>query len=93
MCCLHRSPFPTGPAALTDEQCIECAARGLLRGVGRPAQALFRTGDFGPNRSQVAVPDALEDGPRRVTALTAYTGGGRPPWSARRPTGAWPRHP
>jgi DNA-binding MarR family transcriptional regulator len=58
----------------SDGQRIECAARGLLRGIGQLAQALFRTGGFGLTRSQVAVLDALEDGPRRVTALAACTG-------------------
>ncbi|WP_406151074.1 MarR family winged helix-turn-helix transcriptional regulator [Streptomyces sp. NBC_01012] len=72
---MHQSPSPAGP---TDEQRIEAAARGLLRGIGRLSQTLFRTGDFGLSRSQVAVLDALEDGPRRVTALAAYTGMAQP---------------
>ncbi|WP_405659661.1 MarR family transcriptional regulator [Streptomyces sp. NBC_01166] len=72
---MHQS---SSPAGLTDEQRIESAARGLLRGIGRLSQTLFRTGDFGLSRSQVAVLDALEDGPRRVTALAAYTGMSQP---------------
>jgi DNA-binding MarR family transcriptional regulator len=68
---MHLSASPAGP---TDEQRIECAARGLLRGIGRLAQALFRAGEFGLTRSQAAVLAALEDGPRRVTALAAHTG-------------------
>ncbi|MEV7403053.1 MarR family transcriptional regulator [Streptomyces sp. NPDC091267] len=72
---MHQS---SSPAAPTDEQRIECAARGLLRGIGRLSQTLFRTGDFGLTRSQAAVLDALEDGPRRVTALAAYTGMAQP---------------
>lgn len=63
---------------LTDEQRIEGAARGLLRGIGRLSQTLFRTADFGLTRSQAAVLDALEDAPRRVTALAAYTGMAQP---------------
>ncbi|MEU0744354.1 MarR family transcriptional regulator [Streptomyces sp. NPDC006134] len=72
---MHLSLPPDGP---TDEQRIESAARGLLRGIGRLAQTLFRAGDFGLTRSQAAVLDALEDGPRRVTALAAYTGMAQP---------------
>ncbi|MDQ0797819.1 MarR family winged helix-turn-helix transcriptional regulator [Streptomyces sp. B1I3] len=72
---MHQSASLAGP---TDEQRIECAARGLLRGIGRLAQTLFRSGDFGLTRSQVAVLDALEDGPCRVTALAAYTGTAQP---------------
>ncbi|MFC8228590.1 MarR family winged helix-turn-helix transcriptional regulator [Streptomyces sp. NPDC057287] len=72
---MHQSSSPVGP---TDEQRIESAARGLLRGIGRLSQTLFRTGDFGLGRSQVAVLDALEDGPRRVTALAAHTGMAQP---------------
>lgn len=72
---MHQSSSLPGP---TDEQRIESAARGLLRGIGRLAQTLFRTGDFGLTRSQAAVLDALEDGPRRVTALAAYTGMAQP---------------
>lgn len=72
---MHQSSSPPG---LTDEQRIESAARGLLRGIGRLAQTLFRTGDFGLTRSQAAVLDALEDAPRRVTALAAYTGMAQP---------------
>ncbi|WP_320783386.1 MarR family winged helix-turn-helix transcriptional regulator [Streptomyces sp. CRN 30] len=68
---MHQSSSPAVP---TDEQRIESAARGLLRGIGRLSQALFRAGDLALTRSQVAVLDALEDGPRRVTALAAYTG-------------------
>ncbi|MFJ6850919.1 MarR family winged helix-turn-helix transcriptional regulator [Streptomyces sp. NPDC091271] len=72
---MHQSSPLAGP---TDEQRIESAARGLLRGIGRLSQTLFRTGDFGLSRSQVAVLDALEDGPRRVTALATYTGMSQP---------------
>ncbi|WP_285568093.1 MULTISPECIES: MarR family winged helix-turn-helix transcriptional regulator [unclassified Streptomyces] len=72
---MHQSSSPSG---LTDEQRIEAAARGLLRGIGRLAQTLFRTGEFGLTRSQAAVLDALEDRPRRVTALAAYTGMAQP---------------
>ncbi|MFD5875379.1 MarR family winged helix-turn-helix transcriptional regulator [Streptomyces sp. NPDC060322] len=72
---MHQSSSPAGP---TDEQRIESAARGLLRGIGRLSQTLFRTGDFGLGRSQVAVLDALEDGPCRVTVLAAHTGMAQP---------------
>ncbi|MFJ8885012.1 MarR family winged helix-turn-helix transcriptional regulator [Streptomyces sp. NPDC102402] len=72
---MHQSSSRADP---TDEQRIESAARGLLRGIGRLSQTLFRTGDFGLGRSQVAVLDALEEGPRRVTALAAYTGMAQP---------------
>ncbi|MFJ9058040.1 MULTISPECIES: MarR family transcriptional regulator [unclassified Streptomyces] len=72
---MHQSSSPAGP---TDEQRIESAARGLLRGIGRLSQTLFRTGDFGLGRSQVAVLDSLEDGPRRVTVLAAHTGMAQP---------------
>ncbi|MGW0860716.1 MarR family winged helix-turn-helix transcriptional regulator [Streptomyces sp. NPDC002690] len=72
---MHQSSCPSEP---TDEQRIECAARGLLRSIGRLAQTLFRNGDFGLTRSQVAVLDALEAGPRRVTSLAAYTGTAQP---------------
>lgn len=74
-CHMHQSSSPAGP---TDEQRIESAARGLLRGIGRLSQTLFRTGDFGLGRSQVAVLDSLEDGPRRVTVLAAHTGMAQP---------------
>ncbi len=72
---MHQSSPASG---LTDEQRIESAARGLLAGIGRLAQTLFRTGEFGLTRSQAAVLDALEDRPRRVTALAAYTGMAQP---------------
>ncbi|MFJ8752916.1 MarR family winged helix-turn-helix transcriptional regulator [Streptomyces sp. NPDC102441] len=72
---MHQSSPLAGP---TDEQRIECAARGLLRGIGRLSQTLFRAGEFELSRSQVAVLDALEEGPRRVTALAAYTGMAQP---------------
>lgn len=72
---MHQS---SSASDLTDEQRIESAARGLLRGIGRLSQTLFRTGDFGLTRSQAAVLDALEDEPRRVTALAAYTGMAQP---------------
>ncbi|MFI0239909.1 MarR family winged helix-turn-helix transcriptional regulator [Streptomyces sp. NPDC016845] len=57
---------------------IEGAARGLLRGIGELTQALFRAGDYGLTRSQVALLDALEAGPRRVTELAAATGMAQP---------------
>jgi DNA-binding MarR family transcriptional regulator len=57
---------------------IEGAARGLLRGIGHLTQALFKAGDFGLTRSQVALLDALEPGPRRVTELAARTGMAQP---------------
>ncbi|GAA2304909.1 MarR family transcriptional regulator [Streptomyces kunmingensis] len=57
---------------------IEGAARGLLRGIGQLTQALFKAGDFGLTRSQVALLDALEPGPRRVTGLAAATGMAQP---------------
>ncbi|MFD0019844.1 MarR family winged helix-turn-helix transcriptional regulator [Streptomyces sp. NPDC058382] len=72
---MHQSLSSSGP---TDEQRIESAARGLLRGIGRLSQTLFRSGAFGLTRSQAAVLDALEDGPRRVTALAACTGMAQP---------------
>ncbi|MEV8566984.1 MarR family transcriptional regulator [Streptomyces sp. NPDC051322] len=62
----------------SDEQRIEDAARGLLRGIGRLSQALFRAGEFGLPRSHTAVLDALEPGPRRVTGIAAYTGLAQP---------------
>ncbi|MCB5908683.1 MarR family winged helix-turn-helix transcriptional regulator [Streptomyces pinistramenti] len=61
-------------SSTSDEQRIEHAARGLLRGIGRLSQALFRVGDFGLPRGHVSVLDALGDGPRRVTELATYTG-------------------
>ncbi|MEU6840317.1 MarR family winged helix-turn-helix transcriptional regulator [Streptomyces sp. NPDC046716] len=57
---------------------IEGAARGLLRGIAQLSQILFRAGEFGLTRSQVAVLDALEQGPSRVTALAARTGMAQP---------------
>ncbi|MFE3515252.1 MarR family winged helix-turn-helix transcriptional regulator [Streptomyces sp. NPDC059166] len=72
---MHQSLSPAGP---TDEQRVESAARGLLRDIGRLSQILFRAGDFGLSRGQVGVLDALEDGPRRVTALAACTGTSQP---------------
>ncbi|MFJ3712007.1 MarR family transcriptional regulator [Streptomyces sp. NBC_01267] len=68
---MHLSPVP-------DEQRIEDAARGLLRGIGRLSQALFRSGEFGLPRSHVAVLDALEPEARRVTGIAAYTGIAQP---------------
>ncbi|MER5949569.1 MarR family winged helix-turn-helix transcriptional regulator [Streptomyces sp. NPDC001904] len=59
-------------------QRIESAARGLLRGIAALSQMLFRAGEFGLTRSQVAVLDALEQGPSRVTALAARTGMAQP---------------
>ncbi|OON83010.1 transcriptional regulator [Streptomyces tsukubensis] len=53
---------------------MENAARGLLRGIGKLSQALFRIGDFGLSRSHMGVLDAMEDRPRRVTELATYTG-------------------
>ncbi|MEV0010760.1 MarR family transcriptional regulator [Streptomyces sp. NPDC051840] len=72
---MHQS---SSQAVLTDEQRVESAARGLLRSIGRLSQILFRAGEFGLGRGQVAVLDALEDGPRRVTSLAAYTGTSQP---------------
>ncbi|MFG2672142.1 MarR family winged helix-turn-helix transcriptional regulator [Streptomyces sp. NPDC048445] len=72
---MHQSSSASG---LTDEQRIESAARGLLRGIGRLAQTLFRAGEFELTRSQAAVLDALENRPLRVTALAAYTGMAQP---------------
>ncbi|MGN5630432.1 MarR family winged helix-turn-helix transcriptional regulator [Streptomyces sp. AC154] len=72
---MHQSSPASG---LTDEQRIESAARGLLRGIGRLSQTLFRTGEFGLTRSQAAVLDALENRSLRVTALAAYTGMSQP---------------
>ncbi|MFJ8820876.1 MarR family winged helix-turn-helix transcriptional regulator [Streptomyces sp. NPDC102467] len=57
---------------------VEGAARGLLRGIGQLTQALFKAGEFGLTRSQVALLDALEPGPRRVTELAAATGMAQP---------------
>ncbi|MFE6892595.1 MarR family winged helix-turn-helix transcriptional regulator [Streptomyces sp. NPDC057694] len=57
---------------------IEGAARGLLRGIAQLSQILFKAGEFGLTRSQVAVLDALEEGPSRVTALAARTGMAQP---------------
>lgn len=61
-------------SSTSDEQRIENAARGLLRGIGRLSQALFRAGDFGLSRSHTAVLDALESTFRRVTELAGHTG-------------------
>ncbi|WP_299531740.1 MarR family winged helix-turn-helix transcriptional regulator [uncultured Streptomyces sp.] len=72
---MHQSSSSEEP---TDEQRIECAARGLLRSIGRLSQTLFRNGDFGLTRSQVAVLDALEGGPLRVTGLAGHTGMAQP---------------
>ncbi|WP_328332447.1 MULTISPECIES: MarR family winged helix-turn-helix transcriptional regulator [unclassified Streptomyces] len=65
-------------SSASDEQRIEDAARGLLRGIGRLSQALFRAGEFGLPRSHAAVLDALEPRPRRVTEIAAYTGIAQP---------------
>ncbi|MEU6387773.1 MarR family transcriptional regulator [Streptomyces sp. NPDC046939] len=61
-----------------EAQRIEGAAHGLLRGIGQLTQALFRAGDYGLTRSQAALLDALEAGPRRVTELAAATGMAQP---------------
>ncbi|MFI7098064.1 MarR family winged helix-turn-helix transcriptional regulator [Streptomyces sp. NPDC050161] len=61
-------------SSTSDEQRIEHVARGLLRGIGRLSQVLFRTGEFGLPRGHVSVLDALGTGPHRVTELAAYTG-------------------
>lgn len=68
----------TGPDENSEARRIEGAARGLLRGIGHLTQALFRAGEFGLTRSQVAVLDALEPGPLRVTGLAARTGMAQP---------------
>ncbi|MFD7920059.1 MarR family winged helix-turn-helix transcriptional regulator [Streptomyces sp. NPDC059740] len=61
-----------------DEQRIEHAARGFLRGIGRLSQSLFRIGDFGLSRSHTTVLDALEGRSRRVTELAGLTGLAQP---------------
>ncbi|WP_420031686.1 MarR family winged helix-turn-helix transcriptional regulator [Streptomyces sp. cg28] len=66
------------PVDVVGAQRIEGAARGLLRGIAQLSQILFRAGEFGLTRSQVAVLDALEQGPSRVTALAARTGMAQP---------------
>ncbi|WP_030260688.1 MarR family winged helix-turn-helix transcriptional regulator [Streptomyces violens] len=65
-------------SSTSDEQRIENAARGLLRGIGRLSQALFRLGEFGLPRTHVSLLDALEGGPLRVTGLAARTGIAQP---------------
>lgn len=69
---MHLSSEPAGALR------IEGAARGLLRGIGHLTQTLFRAGDYGLTRSQVALLDALDAGPRRVTELAAATGMAQP---------------
>ncbi|WP_353940435.1 MarR family winged helix-turn-helix transcriptional regulator [Streptomyces sp. HUAS MG91] len=70
---------PAGGAAdVVGARRIEGAARGLLRGIAQLSQILFKAGEFGLTRSQVAVLDALEQGPSRVTALAARTGMAQP---------------
>ncbi|OIV37214.1 transcriptional regulator [Mangrovactinospora gilvigrisea] len=53
---------------------VEKAARGLLRSLGTVSRVLFEAADFGLPRSSLNALDALADGPRRVTELTAPTG-------------------
>ncbi|MFJ8954468.1 MarR family winged helix-turn-helix transcriptional regulator [Streptomyces sp. NPDC102381] len=72
---MHLSP---GFLDATEAQRIEGAARGLLRGIAQLGQSLFREGEFGLTRSQVALLDALEGGPCRVTGLAARTGMAQP---------------
>ncbi|MFJ9038684.1 MarR family winged helix-turn-helix transcriptional regulator [Streptomyces sp. NPDC102406] len=72
---MHLSSGSAGPAEALR---IEGAARGLLRGIGHLTQTLFKAGDFGLTRSQVAVLDALEPGACRVTGLAARTGMAQP---------------
>ncbi|MFG2137724.1 MarR family winged helix-turn-helix transcriptional regulator [Streptomyces sp. NPDC048650] len=67
-------PTPSVPAPASDEQRIEAAARGLLRGIGKLSRTLFRAGGFGLPRGHVSVLDALADRSRRVTELAACTG-------------------
>ncbi|MCQ4211181.1 MarR family winged helix-turn-helix transcriptional regulator [Streptomyces longispororuber] len=75
---MHLSSVSVAPADVSEARRIESAARGLLRGIGHLTQALFRAGEFGLTRSQVALLDALEAGPSRVTALAARTGMAQP---------------
>ncbi|MEK8174816.1 helix-turn-helix domain-containing protein [Streptomyces sp. M19] len=63
---------------MSDEQRVENAARGLLRGIGRLSEALFRAGDFGLPRSHAGVLDALDSRPYRVTELALATGLAQP---------------
>ncbi|MET8473541.1 MarR family transcriptional regulator [Streptomyces sp. NPDC006422] len=72
---MHLSP---GSVDAADARRIEGAARGLLRGIAQLGQTLFREGEFGLTRSQVALLDALEGGPCRVTGLAARTGMAQP---------------
>lgn len=72
---MHLSP---GSVDAADARRIEGAARGLLRGIAQLGQTLFREGGFGLTRSQVALLDALEGGPCRVTGLAARTGMAQP---------------
>ncbi|MGW2339634.1 MarR family winged helix-turn-helix transcriptional regulator [Streptomyces sp. NPDC001661] len=72
---MHLSPGSVGTA---DAQRIEGAARGLLRGIAQLGQSLFREGEFGLTRSQIALLDALDGGPCRVTGLAARTGMAQP---------------
>ncbi|MFJ4715917.1 MarR family winged helix-turn-helix transcriptional regulator [Streptomyces sp. NPDC088785] len=83
---MHLSEGPAGtaggpdadPADVVGARRIEGAARGLLRGIAQLSQILFRAGEFGLTRSQIAVLDALEEAPSRVTALAARTGMAQP---------------
>ncbi|MET9496186.1 MarR family transcriptional regulator [Streptomyces sp. NPDC006552] len=77
---MHLSPEAVEPTGAPPDEAarIEGAARGLLRGIGQLTQALFRAGDYALTRSQVALLDALEAGPRRVTELAAATGMAQP---------------
>jgi DNA-binding MarR family transcriptional regulator len=61
-------------SATQDRQRVEQATRGLLSGIGRLSRTLFQAGDFGVPRSYASALDALEEGARRVTDLTRYTG-------------------
>ncbi|MFJ6747291.1 MarR family winged helix-turn-helix transcriptional regulator [Streptomyces sp. NPDC091266] len=67
------TPPASAPAPPSDEQGLEAAARGLLRGIGKLSRALFRAGEFGLPRGHVSVLDALADHSRRVTELAART--------------------
>ncbi|TKA09550.1 MarR family winged helix-turn-helix transcriptional regulator [Actinacidiphila oryziradicis] len=61
-------------SATPDVQRIDQATRGLLSGIGRLSRVLFRAGEYGVPRSYASALDALDEGPRRVTDLTGYTG-------------------
>ncbi|NEB81758.1 MarR family transcriptional regulator [Streptomyces sp. SID14478] len=70
--------LPVEASGAVQARRIEGAARGLLRGIGLLTQALFKAGEFGLTRSQVALLDALEAGPLRVTGLATATGMAQP---------------